>query len=141
MQSYVFGQVSESSATGDILSANADEDTILIGTEGLTDEFRILASTDSSVSTEAWIYGMHDSGALDSGDEVIIELNGSVSPALTAADVTTETLADGGTVQKVSITFDQGDGAGANDAVLDLFFADDGNVDSTLLIDRIKFES
>ena len=72
---------------------------------------------------------------------MIIELNGSASPTLTATDVTTETLADGGTVQKVSITFDQGDGAGVNDAVLDLFFADAGNVNSTDLIDRIKFES
>jgi len=141
VQSYVFGQVSESSATGDILSASADEDTILIGTEGRTDEFRITAPTDSAESTEAWIYGMHTNGTLDANEEVIIELNGSASPTLTATDVTTETLADGGTVQKVSITFDQGDGAGVNDAVLDLFFADAGNVNSTDLIDRIKFES
>jgi hypothetical protein len=141
VQSYVFGQVSESSSTGDILSASADEDTILIGTVDLIDEFRIMAPTDSAESTEAWIYGMHDGGALDAGDEVIIELNGSASPTLTASDVTTETLAGGGTVQKVSITFDQGDGAGANDAVLALFFADAGNVNSTDLIDRIKFES
>jgi hypothetical protein len=84
---------------------------------------------------------MHTTGTLDTGEDVIIELNGSAQPTVTTSDVTVETLADGGTVQKVSITFDQGDGAGANDAILDLFFADAGNVNSTDLIDRIKFES
>jgi hypothetical protein len=138
---YVFGEVSESAASGDILSASADEDTILIGTKGKIDEFRITAPTDSAEHTEAWIYGMHTNGTLDTDEDVIIELNGSAQPTVTTTDVTVETLADGGTVQKVSITFDQGDGAGANDAILDLFFADAGNVNSTDLIDRIKFES
>ncbi|MEK9908605.1 MAG: hypothetical protein VW500_05970, partial [Aquiluna sp.] len=138
---YVFGEVSESAASGDILSASADEDTILIGTKGKTDEFRITAPTDSAEHTEAWIYGMHTNGTLDTDEDVIIELNGSAQPTVTTSNVTVEPLEDGGTVQKVSITFDQGDGAGANDAILDLFFADAGNVNSTDLIDRIKFES
>jgi hypothetical protein len=84
---------------------------------------------------------MHTNGTLDTNEEVIIELNGSAQPTVDLSDVTVETLSDGGTVQKVSITFDQGDGAGANDAVLDLFFADAGNVNSSDLINRIKFES
>ena len=141
VQRYVFGDVTESAASGDILSASADEDTILIGTQGKTDEYRITAPTDSAEHTEAWIYGMSDGTNLDANEDVIISLNGSAAPDKNQLSVDNVTLAGGDKVQKVSITFDQGDGAGGNDAILDLFFADGGNVDSSSLIDRIKFES
>jgi Ca2+-binding RTX toxin-like protein len=141
VQRYVFGEVSESAESGDIVSASANEDTILIGTQGKTDEYRITAPTDNSGHTEAWIYGMSDGTNLDANEDLIIELNGSSEPTLSSTDVTQVTLEGGDVVQKVSITFDQGDGAGGNDAILDLFFADGGNVNSTDLIDRIKFES
>ena len=132
VQSYVFGEVSESVATGDILSGSADEDTILIGTVGKTDEYRIEAPTDGA---EAWIYGMGDGNNLDANEDVIIGLNGSTVNSVSEASQVI--LAGGDTVQKVSVSFDQG----GNDAILDLFFADGGNVNSTDLIDRIKFES
>ena len=41
VQSYVFGEVTESAETGDILSASANQDTILIGTDGKTDDYVI----------------------------------------------------------------------------------------------------
>ena len=132
VQSYVFGEVTESADTGDILSASANEDTILIGTDGKTDEYRIEAPTEGA---EAWIYGMGDGTNLDASEDVIIGLNGSTVSSM--SDVSQVTLAGGDAVQKVSITFDQG----GNDAILDLFFADGGNVNSTDLLDRIKFES
>ena len=46
-------------------------------------------------------------------------------------------LANGQTVQKVSATFE------GTDAILDLYFADGGNVDSTFFTDtdKFKFES
>ena len=132
VQSYVFGEVTESAETGDILSASADQDSILIGTDGKADEYRIEAPTDGA---EAWIYGMGDGTSLDANEDVIIGLNGSMVSSM--SDVSQVTLAGGDAVQKVSITFDQG----GNDAILDLFFADGGNVNSTDLIDRIKFES
>ena len=48
--------------------------------------------------------------------------------------VTTHELADGQTIQKVSYE--------GTDAILDLYFADGGNVNSTFLDDnKIKFES
>jgi hypothetical protein len=128
----VFGEVTESAESGDILSASADADTILIGTDGKTDEYRIEAPTDGA---EAWIYGMGDGTSLDANEDVIIGLNGSTVSSMSG--VSQVTLAGGDTVQKVSITFDQS----GNDAILDLFFADGGNVNSTDLIDRIKFES
>ena len=132
VQSYVFGEVTESAESGDILSASADADTILIGTDGKTDEYRIEAPTNGA---EAWIYGMGDGTSLDANEDVIIGLNGSTVSSMSG--VSQVTLAGGDTVQKVSITFDQS----GNDAILDLFFADGGNVNSTDLIDRIKFES
>ena len=144
VQSYVFGDVTSSDETGDTLSASANEDTILIGTDGKTDEYRIEAPTDGA---EAWIYGMGDGTSLDANEDVIISLNGATSvngqsiedldKVLDAADVETVTLAGGDAVQKVSITLNQA----GNDAILDLFFADGGNVNSTDLIERIKFES
>ena len=74
VQSYVFGEVTESADTGDILSASANQDTILIGTDGKTDEYRIEAPTEGA---EAWIYGMGDGTSLDASEDVIIGLNGS----------------------------------------------------------------
>ena len=78
---------------------------------------------------------MGDGTSLDASEDVIIGLNGSTVSSM--SDVSQVTLAGGDAVQKVSITFDQG----GNDAILDLFFADGGNVNSTDLLDRIKFES
>ena len=57
VQSYVFGDVTESAGTGDTLSASANEDTILIGTSGKADEY-VVDMTGATGTTEAWIYGL-----------------------------------------------------------------------------------
>ena len=128
VQSYVFGRVTESAETGDTLTATAGENTILIGSGGKNDQY-VVDMTGVSEDTEVWIYGMDSVDGVDANDSVTISQQWSTA---TQADVV---LAGGETVQKVSMTFD------GSDAVLDLFFADGGNVNSTDLIDRIKFES
>ena len=57
VQSYVFGEVTESAETGDILSASANQDTILIGTSGKTDDY-VIDMAGATGTTEAWIYGL-----------------------------------------------------------------------------------
>ena len=54
VQSYVFGEVTESAETGDTLSASANEDTILIGTGGKTDDY-VIDMAGAEGNTEAWI--------------------------------------------------------------------------------------
>ena len=94
-----------------------------------------LLGTDTGLIGTGIAYTLGDGTNLDASEDVIIGLNGSTVSSM--SDVSQVTLAGGDAVQKVSITFDQG----GNDAILDLFFADGGNVNSTDLLDRIKFES
>ena len=128
VQSYVFGDVTESAKTGDTLSASANEDTILIGTGGKNDEY-VVDITGVTGNTEVWIYGMDTAEGVDANDTVTISQQWS---SATQEDVV---LAGGDTVQKVSMTFD------GTDAILDLYFADGGNVNSTDLLNKIQYES
>ena len=83
--------------------------------------------TGATGTTEAWIYG------LDTDlDQVTVT---GASGFDVSGTVTTHELADGQTIQKVSYE--------GTDAILDLYFADGGNVNSTFLDDgnKIKFES
>jgi hypothetical protein len=53
-----------------------------------------------------------------------------------------KTMADRSTVKQAKVTFNLGDKAtNADDVTLNIFFADAGNVDSTTLLNRIKWES
>ena len=124
VQSYVFGEVTESAETGDTLSATANEDTILIGTSGKTDDY-VIDMAGAEGNTEAWIYG------LDAGSDTVT-VTGQTLKTETQEDVV---LANGQTVQKVSATFE------GTDAILDLYFADGGNVNSTDLLNKIQYES
>ena len=124
VQSYVFGEVTESAETGDTLSASANEDTILIGTGGKTDDY-VIDMAGAEGNTEAWIYG------LDAGSDTVT-VTGQTLKTETQEDVV---LANGQTVQKVSATFE------GTDAILDLYFADGGNVNSTDLLNKIQYES
>jgi len=80
-------------------------------------------------NTEVWIYGMDTAEGVDANDTVTISQQWS---SATQEDVV---LAGGDTVQKVSMTFD------GTDAILDLYFADGGNVNSTDLLNKIQYES
>jgi hypothetical protein len=124
VQSYVFGEVTESAETGDTLSATANEDTILIGTGGKTDDY-VIDMAGAEGNTEAWIYG------LDAGSDMVT-VTGQTLKTETQEDVV---LANGQTVQKVSATFE------GTDVILDLYFADGGNVNSTDLLNKIQYES
>ena len=120
----MFGDVTESAESGDILSASANEDTILIGTGGKTDDY-VIDMAGAEGNTEAWIYG------LDAGSDTVT-VTGQTLKTETQEDVV---LANGQTVQKVSATFE------GTDAILDLYFADGGNVNSTDLLNKIQYES
>lgn len=114
------------------------------------DEFRIEGPTSASAREEVvsdgqsfviqrdeqdvWIYGMDD------GDTVVIDSPMTNWGLPTEAEVVT--LEGGDTAQKVQLTNNAGTaGDTSDDLVLNLFFADGGNVDSATLLDRIKWES
>lgn len=114
------------------------------------DEFRIEGPTSASAREEVvsdgqsfviqrdeqdvWIYGMDD------GDTVVIDGPMTNWGLPTEAEVVT--LEGGDTAQKVQLTNNAGTaGDTSDDLVLNLFFADGGNVDSATLLDRIKWES
>ena len=128
VQSYVFGDVTESDGSGDTLSASANEDTILIGTGGKVDEY-VVDMAGVTGNTEVWIYGMDTADGVDANDMV------TISQQWSSATQENVVLAGGDTVQKVSMTFD------GTDAILDLYFADGGNVNSTDLLNKIQYES
>ena len=119
----MFGEVTESAETGDILSASANQDS---HPDRYQRKDRRLCHRHGGPTgnTEAWIYG------LDADlDEITVTGGFDEVPGT----ITTHELADGQTIQKVSYE--------GTDAILDLYFADGGNVDSTFLDDKIKFES
>jgi len=143
VHSYLFGSVSASDLSGDLITASAGHDSIMIGSSGKIDQFVIESTSNGSEQQEVWIYGLSDGTAAFDQEDVVISLNGSSSLAgsLLATDVTAQTLAGGASVKKVSLTLDHGDSNATNDSTLDIIFADAGNVDSQSLIDRLKFES
>jgi len=63
-------------------------------------------------------------------------------PSSSGTQLFTKTMADGSTVQQAKISFNVGDkNTNADDVTLNIFFADGGNVDTTTLLNRIKWES
>jgi hypothetical protein len=145
-------------AAGDRLVADADVDSLLIGTTGYHDTFVIDGPTNASAANgniamdrqEVWVYGMGNNSDAADKDDVVIRLgdNGQevaasdVATFLTANDVAvTATAASGSDPAKVTVTFGNNTATTADDLALDIFFADAGNVDSTFLADRIKWES
>ena len=145
-------------AAGDRLVADADVDSLLIGTTGYHDTFVIDGPTAASAADgniamdrqEVWVYGMGNGSDAADKDDVVIRLGGGgqevaagdVATFLTANDVdVTATAASGSDPAKVTVTFGNNTATTADDLALDIFFADAGNVDSTFLADRIKWES
>jgi hypothetical protein len=164
------GTTNTAIAAGDILKAEANQDSILIGTADKHDEFFINAPTSASntagpASTrvidtqDVWIYGMRDGNSLDADDVVINMGAGSTRttfdslPAGTVASITdadfstagiqlfSQTLEDGSVVKRAEVKFNTGDANLADDVTLNIFFADAGNVDSTSILNKIKWES
>jgi hypothetical protein len=90
------------------------------------------AITSEKASTTKW---MVESTATDGAK--------SYTDASDDAFVTERTLADGTSVQQATLMFDlDGNAETTTDAVyLNIFFADAGNVDSTTILNRIKWES
>ena len=123
VQSYVFGEVTESAETGDTLSASANEATILIGTTGKNDEY-VIDMAGAVGNTEVWIFGD------DAGSDTV-----TITGLTEKNSETTEVNhANGEKVQKVTKTFE------GTEAILDLYFADGGNVNSTDLLNKIQYE-
>ncbi|MDC3014316.1 hypothetical protein OA085_02365, partial [Alphaproteobacteria bacterium] len=151
-------------AFGDVLSASADVDSVMIGTSGKFDIFEINAptaagsgSTDSQIANEVqevWIYGMsNQSGTVFDKDEIVIKLDsstaltsplsgatGTIASGITYKVETPGTLADGDNFAKVEFTFDGGQAGNADDYLLELYLEDMGNIDSQTLLDRIRWE-
>jgi len=118
-------------------------------------------------SQDVWLYGVGDSATADlenlkidmgAGSTITSEKASTIEWMVesTAADgaksysgptdvafATERTLADGTIVQQATLKFDtDGNAATTVDAVyLNIFFADAGNVDSTTILNRIKWES
>ncbi|MDA9816140.1 hypothetical protein N9C75_03690, partial [Alphaproteobacteria bacterium] len=150
---------------GDIFTAEADVDTIMIGTAGKYDVFEINAPTvsgsnaDNSIianeTQEVWIYGMVNSAgnALDL-DDIIIKLGSGTALSdplsagipgtldITNLGISTPTMGDGTTdVAKLSLEFGNGTaGDATDDYLLDLYFSDMGNIDADVILDRIRWE-
>jgi len=151
-------------AFGDVLSASADVDSVMIGTSGKFDIFEINAptaagsgSTNSQIANEVqevWIYGMsNQSGTVFDKDEIVIKLDsstaltsplsgatGTIASGITYKVETPGTLADGDNFAKVEFTFDGGQAGNADDYLLELYLEDMGNIDSQTLLDRIRWE-
>jgi hypothetical protein len=168
VQTYYFGdvqgRVSGTTDGGDIIHAGANQNSLLIGNSGLNDTFRIDAPTTASNQMvsgkrvvndqDVWLYG-----AKDENDSVVIKVGSGSnlsSTAPTSARATiedldavtpdtqlfTKNMEDGSEVKYARITFNVGDiTTSIDDVTLNIFFADPGNVDSTTLLNRIKWES
>jgi hypothetical protein len=116
-------------------------------------------------SQDVWLYGVGNGSATDNLENLKIDMGeGSTITSFkasttkwmvesTAADgaksysgasdtafATGRTLADGTTVQQATLKFNDG-GVTTDDVYLNIFFADAGNVDSTTILNRIKWES
>jgi len=150
VQTYYFGDVTGTTASGDVIEAQADRDSILIGKAGNDgDEFHVAGPTSASAEQEVvasgdtfviqrdeqdvWIYGM------DGNEEVVID--GPSTNWVVPAQAEEVTLEGGDKVLKVQLTNSGTASDTSDDLVLNLFFADAGNVDSTSVINKIQWES
>jgi hypothetical protein len=176
VQTYYLGDVQgrvSGTNGGDIIHAGADHNSLLIGTSGLNDTFRIDAPTSASnillengardvTEQNVWLYGNSDkndsivikAGAGATATDTTLDTQGALKAGVANAtfvdaDANTagtqlfsKTMADGTTVKQAKVTFNLGDTTtNADDVTLNIFFADAGNVDSTTLLNRIKWES
>jgi hypothetical protein len=122
-------------------------------------------STNSQIANEVqevWIYGMSNhSGSTFDKDEIVIKVAPSALDASTAltsplsgtsgtiasgitfnlVDTSSTTLADGDNFAKVEFTFDGGAAGSADDYLLELYLEDMGNIDSSAVLNRIRFET
>ena len=143
VKTYYFGDVlGTTAAGGDIVEAQADRDSILVGNEANdSDAFRVEAPTDASQRQEVvangqtfemarddqdvWIYGMD-------GDENVT-ISGDSAGWTLAQNAEAVVLAGGDTVFKAVASHDNGTAQNtSDDLVLNLFFQDGGNIDSQL---------
>ena len=157
-------------AFGDVLSAAADVDSVMIGTSGKFDIFEINAptsagsgSTNSQIANEVqevWIYGMNNqSGTTFDRDEIVIKVapdvlgsttalvdptygttSGTIAAGITYEVAAPGTLEDGDNFAKVEFTFDGGQAGSADDYLLELYLEDMGNIDSQTLLERMRWE-
>jgi len=146
---------------GDVLRAGADRDSLLIGTVDKHDTFVIDQPTAASAyksvgniaadSQDVWIYGMGGANKLDN-DHVVVKVgSGSTSHAYNEAATLTALKSNGFTMtdfnengvqgKKATVVLNGTTTETADDVTLNIFFADAGNVDSTTLLNRIKWES
>uniref|UniRef100_UPI004047ACDB VCBS domain-containing protein n=1 Tax=Shewanella sp. TaxID=50422 RepID=UPI004047ACDB len=156
VKTYYFGDVVGTTASGgDVIEAQADRDSIMVGHKDGTkvDEFIVDVPTEASAQQEVvadgttfdvarddqdvWIYGMD-------GNEMLT-LSGSKDGWVLTGDAENKfeqvTLANGSSAFKAVATKGGGTPQTNDDIVLNLFFADGGNVDSSsLLANRIKWE-
>jgi len=151
VKTYYFGDVTGTTATGDVVRANADQDSILVGMKGNGgDEFHVAGPTNASAREEVvvenetfviqrdeqdvWIYGMD-------GDEKVI-IDGPSTNWNIPGQAEEVTLEGGDKVLKVQLTDNAGTASDtSDDLVLNLFFADAGDVTSTSVINKIQWES
>jgi hypothetical protein len=153
VKTYYFGDVLGTTAGGgDIVEAQADRDSILVGNEANnSDAFRVEAPTDASQRQEVVANGQTFEMARDDQDVWIYGMDGTEDVTISgdragwtlAQNAEEVVLAGGDKVFKAVASYDNGTAQDtSDDLVLNLFFQDGGNVDSsTLLSDRIKWES
>jgi hypothetical protein len=159
VKTYYFGDVVGTTASGgDVIEAQADRDSIMVGHKDGTkvDEFIVDVPTEASAQQEVVANGTTFDVARDEQDVWIYGMNGTEVVTLDGTDDGTDwsltgtqdgkfeevTLANGSSAFKAVVTKGGGTPQTNDDIVLNLFFADGGNVDSSsLLADRIKWES
>ena len=103
----------------------------------------------------------NQSGSTFDKDEIVIKVAPSALEASTAltsplsgtsgtiasgitfnlVDTSSTTLADGDNFAKVEFTFDGGAAGSADDYLLELYLEDMGNIDSSAVLNRIRFET
>jgi hypothetical protein len=163
----VGGSVADDTSTsivaGDVLNADSDRDSLLIGTVGKHDTFVIDKPTSASAynsttnvaadSQDVWIYGMAGTNTLDNDDVVVKIGDGTTSfdyndvATLSSLNTNGFTMAidpitkNGVTGKMATVVLNSTTTSTNDDVTLNIFFADAGNVDSTTLLNRIKWES
>jgi hypothetical protein len=146
---------------GDVLHAGADHDSLLIGSLDKHDTFVIDKPTSASAynsatnvaadSQDVWIFGMGGTNKLDN-DDVVVKVGAGTSSHAYNETATLSSLKttgfsmsefneNGVQGKKATVVLNNTTAGTADDVTLNIFFADAGNVDSTTLLNRIKWES
>ena len=134
----------------------------MVGTAGKYDIFEINAPTnqgayadDSTIAEkqDIWIYGMvnQDASVMDL-DQIIIKMNSGTSLSdpmssgmpgsidVTILGISSGNHENGTDYSKLSMSFGNDTEATTDDYLLDLYLSDMGNIDSDVILDRIKWE-